>query len=128
MLLATRTFAYDFGLVNKFVDYSIYLSINYYYYYYYYYYYFTPWEFFTSALADGFPLEFEWHQVFSSLLDSSQYSGQSQQCCSLDSLHLSHYFQVLQSLYQSFGDCIKSTNYNWYNSHFHISTDFSITE
>ena len=31
-------------------------------------------EFFTSALADGLSLEFEWQQVFSSLQDSSQYS------------------------------------------------------
>ena len=31
--------------------------------YYYYYYYITPSEFFTSRLADGFPLESEWQQV-----------------------------------------------------------------
>ena len=35
-------------------------------------------EFFTSVLADGFSLESEWQQVFSSLRDSSQYSGCSQ--------------------------------------------------
>ena len=35
-------------------------------------------EFFTSALADGFLLESEWQQVYSSLQDSSQYSGRSQ--------------------------------------------------
>ena len=35
-------------------------------------------EFFTSALADGLSLEFEWQQVSSSLQDSSQYSGRSQ--------------------------------------------------
>ena len=39
---------------------------------------FTPLEFFTSVLADGFSLEFEWQQFFSSLQDSSQYSGRSQ--------------------------------------------------
>ena len=39
---------------------------------------FTPWEFFTSVLADGFSQEFEWQQVSSSLQDSSQYSGHSQ--------------------------------------------------
>ena len=33
---------------------------------------------FTSVLADGFSLEFEWQQVSSSLQDSSQYSGRSQ--------------------------------------------------
>ena len=34
--------------------------------------------FFTSALADGLSLRFEWQQVSSSLQDSSQYSGWSQ--------------------------------------------------
>ena len=43
----------------------------------YYYYYFTPLEFFTSVLADGFSLEFERQQVPTSLLDSSQGSGRS---------------------------------------------------
>ena len=38
----------------------------------------TPLEFFTSASADGFLLEFEWQQVSSSLPDSSQYSGRLQ--------------------------------------------------
>ena len=33
---------------------------------------------FTSALADGFSLEFERQQVSSSLQDSSYYSGRSQ--------------------------------------------------
>ena len=46
--------------------------------YYYYYYYYYPYEFFTSALADGFSLEFVWQQVSSSLQDSSQYSSRSQ--------------------------------------------------
>ena len=36
---------------------------------------FTPLEFFISSLADRFLLEFEWRQVSSSLLDSTQYSG-----------------------------------------------------
>ena len=38
---------------------------------------FTPLEFFTSVLADGFSLEFEWQQVSSSLQDSSRDSGRS---------------------------------------------------
>ena len=38
---------------------------------YYYYYYLLIWKFFTSALADGFSLEFEWQQISSSLQDSS---------------------------------------------------------
>ena len=37
-----------------------------------------PLEFFTSALADGFLLEFESEQVSSSLQDSSKYSGRLQ--------------------------------------------------
>ena len=45
------------------------------------------WEFLTPALADGLSLEFELQQVSSSLQDSSQYSGRSQQCISLDGLH-----------------------------------------
>ena len=56
------------------------------------------WVFFTPVLA-GFPLKSEWQQVYLSLQDSSQCSGWSQQCCSLDCLHSSSYFQVLQSLY-----------------------------
>ena len=59
---------------------------------------FTHWEFFTSVLADGLLLEFEWEQVSSSLLDFSQYSGRSQWCCRLDSLHSSANFQILQAL------------------------------
>ena len=39
---------------------------------------FTLSEFFTSVLADGFSLEFEWLQVSSSLQDSPQDSGRSQ--------------------------------------------------
>ena len=49
-------------------------------------------DFFTSALADGFLLGFEWQQVSSSLQDSSQYTGRSLQFCSLDNLHLFRYF------------------------------------
>ena len=59
---------------------------------------FTPLEFFTSVLADGFSLEFEWQQVSSSLQDSSHYSGRPQQCCHLDNLYQSANFQVLQAL------------------------------
>ena len=36
-----------------------------------------PGEFFTSVLADGFALDFQWQQVSTSLQDSSQYSGRS---------------------------------------------------
>ena len=42
---------------------------------YYNYLFFISLEFFTSALAHGLSLEFEWQQISSSLQDSSQYSG-----------------------------------------------------
>ena len=79
-----------------------------------------PLEFFESTFPDDISLESEWQQIFPSLQDSSRYSGRSQQCCSLDCLHLSSCFSVLLSLYQSFSDCTKSTNYHWYYRHFHI--------
>ena len=56
-------------------------------------------KFFTPTLANDFSLKFQWQQVSSSLF-------------SFDGLRLSRYFQVFQSLNQSFGDCTKSTNYN----------------
>ena len=56
-------------------------------------------EFFTSALADSFSLESERQQVSSSLQESSQDSGCSQQCSRLDSLYPSANFQVLQAFY-----------------------------
>ena len=57
------------------------------------------WEFFvTPALADRFPLDYEWQQICSCLWDSSLYSSRSQQCTCVDCLHSSSYFQVLQSL------------------------------
>ena len=76
---------------------------------------FLFWEFFPPAIAGGLSLEFVWQQVSSSHRDSSQYSGRYQQCCSLDGFHASSYFQVVQFLRPSFGDCTKSTNQNWYH-------------
>ena len=70
-------------------------------------------EFFTLALTDGFPLESEWQQVSSDIQDYSQYFGRFQQRSSLGGLHSSSYFQVLQSLYQFFGECIECANYNF---------------
>ena len=81
-------------------------------------------SYFTPVLADCLSRESERKQVFSNLQDSSQYSGPSQECFSLDGLHSSSYFQVLQSLYQSFADCTKSTNYNWNHRHFHFPRFF----
>ena len=34
--------------------------------------------------------------------------------------HACSYFQVAQSLHQSFEGCTERTNYNWYHSYFHI--------
>ena len=81
-------------------------------------------EIFTPALADSSSLKYGWQHVFSRFQDSSQYPGRSQLCCSLDDIHLSSYFQVFQSLYQSFSHCTKSTNYNWYHFHFHVTQFF----
>ena len=50
---------------------------------------------YSLRVSDEFSLVFEWLEASSCLLDSSQYSGQSQQYCSLDFLHLTSYFQVL---------------------------------
>ena len=83
---------------------------------------FTPRKFFTSALADGFTMESEWQQFYSSLQDSSQYSGQTERSFSLYSLHPSRYFRVLPSLNQTFGDY---TNYLWCNPHFHVPQFFN---
>ena len=71
-------------------------------------------------------MEFEEQQVSLSLRDSSRHSDRSQQCSSLDDLHSASYFQVLQSLYQSFSDYSKSTNRHWYNRHFHVSQFFLV--
>ena len=84
-------------------------------YHYYYYYYLLLLEFYAPILADSFSQDFEWQQVYSNLQDSSRYSGRSRLCSSLDGHHSASYFQVLQPLYQSFGDCTKSYDYNWYN-------------
>ena len=73
------------------------------------------WKFFPVALTDGFRLESEWQQIISDLQYSCQYSS-----CSLDGLHSSFYFQVIQSLYQSFGDRTECANYYRYHSHFNV--------
>ena len=69
-------------------------------------------EFFTPALADGFPLGSDWQQVSSSHQDSSQYSGQSQQCSRFDEIYSFAKFQVPQTLYQSLGDCTVRASYD----------------
>ena len=52
---------------------------------------FDPFLWLPSELTDGFSLESKKQQVSSSLQDSSQYSGWSRQCCSLDILHSSSF-------------------------------------
>ena len=84
------------------------------------------WEFFTSSLADGLPLKFEWHHVSPSFQDSSQYYGRSKLCGSSNHLHSSSNFQILQFLYQSFGDCTVHANYNWYHHDFHVPQFFLV--
>ena len=58
-------------------------------------------------------------------LKLSQYSGWFQLCYSLDGLNSSSYFQIFLSLYQSFGDCTQSPNYNLYHCHFHVPQFFN---
>ena len=67
---------------------------------------------FTPVLAVELSPESEPLQVSSGLLDSSQYSGWCQQCCSLYGLGSSSNFQLFQSPFQSFRDFLKCTNYN----------------
>ena len=55
---------------------------------------------FPTSVTCWFSLESEWQQVSSGLYDSSQYSGQSQQCC-LDSLESSADFQLFQPSFQA---------------------------
>ena len=86
---------------------------------------FTARKFFTLALADGFPLEFEWQQVPSGLQDSAQYSGRSQQWYDLDGLESSSDFQFFHSAFPAFGNRSEYTNYNWYHCHFHVQQLFS---
>ena len=58
-----------------------------------------------------FLLEPDWLHFFSGLQDYSEYSGRSlQQSSSLDGLESS-------SDFQTFVDCSKRTNYNWYHRH-----------
>ena len=95
------------------------------YYYYYYYYYLLFREFFIPALAAGPSLESESQQVTSRLWNTFQFSGRSQQYCSLDCLHSSSNFQVLYSLYKSIGVCTERTNNNSYHHHFLVPLFFS---
>ena len=81
-------------------------------------------EFCTPAVTDGFRLVYEWQQVSTSLQDSSRYSGQSQQSYSLDGIQTSSYFQFVQSLYQSFGNCTDRTNYLRNHRHFLVPHSF----
>ena len=59
-------------------------------------------------------LEFEWQKVYSNIQVSSLYALRSSQCFSLDGLHSSSYFHVLESLFESFRDFTERTDYKWY--------------
>ena len=61
---------------------------------------FTHWKiFFTSALAGGLSLKYEWQQVSASVQGFSHDSDRSQKCSSLDYLCLSSYFQLRQCIH-----------------------------
>ena len=66
-------------------------------------------QFFTSVLAGGLSLEFEWQQVLSEFQDSSRYFDRSQQCCSLYGLDSFSDFHFLQSFFQAFKERSKRT-------------------
>ena len=68
-----------------------------------------PFEFSTPNLTNSFSLKFEWQQVSKIRLGIE---------ADLDTAVV---WIAFQSLYQAFGDCSKSTNYNWYHHHFHFS-------
>ena len=57
-------------------------------------------EFFTPALVESLSLECEWQQVSLSLKKFFQYSGRSQQCCSLDGLDSFSDFLLFKFCYQ----------------------------
>ena len=80
---------------------------------------FTPWEFSTPVWAVGPSLESEWELV-SSALQNSEYSGQCQQSCSLNSLDSSLIFKLYQSWFRFFMGRSKYINDNWYHCHPHI--------
>ena len=77
---------------------------------------FTPWKFFTEVWVTSL---FKSPGLFSVFWLISK-----MQLVRWSPPPPSRYFQVLQSLYQSFGDCTKSSNYNWYNRHFHMPQFF----
>ena len=91
------------------------------YWYYFNYYYLASCEYFTSQLADGLSLESKWQEVSPCLLDSSQYSKQSEQCCSLVGLDSSSDFQHFQSLFEDLRDRTNRASYDWYHRHLHVT-------
>ena len=66
-------------------------------------YYYSSRDFFIPALPDGLSLESDWQRVTSSLLESSNYSGWSQKCCSLDDLDSPSDFQFFKHPFENFG-------------------------
>ena len=81
------------------------------------------WEFFIPALADGFPLEFEWQQVSSTLLsilvDVNNAIVWMFSTCPLISKFSSPFINI-------WGDRSKSTNYNWYHCYLYVSLYFLV--
>ena len=59
-------------------------------------------------------------QVSSGFQDSSQYSGQSQQCCSLSGFYLSPDVQIPVFPFKASEDHSRSITYNWYHHNLHV--------
>ena len=85
----------------------------------------TSCEFFSPVLAGEFSQQSEWLQVSSSPLDSSKYSGQSQECCCLNGLDYSSNFHLFWSPFQSFEGHFMCTNYKLYPCYLYFPQCFN---
>ena len=83
---------------------------------YYNYYYFNLWEFSHQPMVSHLSFrDSKSPQVFRTLFNIL---ADPTKAVAYDVLNSSSYFQVLESLFQFFGDCTKSSNYYWYYRHF----------
>ena len=55
-----------------------------------------------------------------------RFPGWSEQCCRPDGLYSFSDFHLFEFPIQSFGNCSKHTNYNWYHHHPHIPQVFLV--
>ena len=77
-------------------------------------------SFFYTSICGGFFIRVWMTASLLKSRDSSQYSGRSYQCIKVNGFHSTSYFNALQFLYQSVGDCTKCTNFNGYHCQLHV--------